>query len=108
MRQKPLWRRLNLPQKIFKINIARPRRERQSIWVSRESLGVRPESPVLFKMKIPYDSRVAIRTALQLRLEDLENRIQKAEQNKDKINLEFWMEKHQALVSAIQDLQEVL
>jgi hypothetical protein len=43
-----------------------------------------------------------------LRLEDLEKRIQRAEQNKDKINLEFWTEKHQALVSAIQDLQEVL
>ena len=100
---RPKW-----PKKINKISIAKPRREWQSVWVSRESLGVRPESPILFKMKIPYDSRVAIRTALQLRLEDLEKRIQKAEQNKDKVNLEFWSEKHQALVTAIQDLQEVL
>ena len=59
-------------------------------------------------MKIPYDSRVAIRTAFQLRLEDLEKRIQKAEQNKDQVNLEFWTEKHQALVTAIQDLEQVL
>lgn len=71
-------------------------------------MGSGPKAPFYFKMKIPYDSRIAIRTALQLRLEDLENRIQKAEQNKDKVNLEFWSEKHQALVTAIQDLQEVL
>jgi len=76
--------------------------------LNKNNLGVRLKSPVLFKMKIPYDSRVAIRTALQLRLEDLEKRIQKAEQNKDQVNLEFWTEKHQALVTAIQDLQEVL
>jgi hypothetical protein len=59
-------------------------------------------------MKIPYDSRIAIRIAFQLRLEDLEKRIQKAEQNNDKVNLEFWTEKHQALVTAIQDLEQVL
>ena len=74
----------------------------------KTTLGSGLKAPFYFNMKIPYDSRVAIRTALQLRLEDLEKRIQKAEQNKDKVNLEFWSEKHQALVTAIQDLQEVL
>jgi len=59
-------------------------------------------------MKIPYDSLVAIRTALQLRLEDLEKRIQNAERNKDQVKLDFWTERHQALVTAIKDLEEVL
>jgi hypothetical protein len=76
--------------------------------LNKNNLGVRSKSPVLFKMKIPYDSLVAIRTALQLRLEDLEKRIQNAERNKDQVNLDFWTERHQALVTAIKDLEEVL
>jgi hypothetical protein len=43
-----------------------------------------------------------------LRLEDLEKRIQNAERNKDQVNLDFWTERHQALVTAIKDLEEVL
>ncbi len=76
--------------------------------LNKNNLGVRSKSPALFKMKIPYDSLVAIRTALQLRLEDLEKRIQNAERNKDQVNLDFWTERHQALVTAIKDLEEVL
>ena len=76
--------------------------------LNKNNLGVRSKSPVLFQMKIPYDSLVAIRTALQLRLEDLEKRIQNAERNKDQVNLDFWTERHQALVTAIKDLEEVL
>ena len=59
-------------------------------------------------MKIPYASLVAIKTALQMRLETLEEEIRKAEQNKNQNSIEFWTERHQALVTAIQDLQEVL
>jgi len=76
--------------------------------LNKNNLGVRSKSPVLFKMKIPYDSLIAIKVALQIRLEFLEEQIKKAEQDKNQNNIEFWSGKHQALVFAIQDLQEVL
>jgi hypothetical protein len=59
-------------------------------------------------MKIPYDSLVALKVAFQMRLEFLEEEIRKAEQSRNQNNIEFWTERHQALVTAIQDLQEVL
>jgi hypothetical protein len=59
-------------------------------------------------MKIPYDSLIAIKVALQMRLEFLEEEIKKAERIKNQNNLDFWSEKHQALVLAIQNLKEVI
>jgi len=60
------------------------------------------------KLKLSFDNLVAIRAALQMRLEFLEEEIKKAEQNKNQNNLDFWSERHQALVLAIQNLQEVI
>lgn len=57
---------------------------------------------------MPYDSLIAIKVALQIRLEFLEEQVKKAEQDKNQNNIDFWSEKHQTLVFAIQDLQEVL
>ena len=96
------------PNKIFKINIARRGAAWQIAWVDGKHLGVRLKSPALFKMKIPYDSLIAIKVALQIRLEFLEEQIKKAELDKNQNNIAFWSEKHQTLVFAIQDLQEVL
>jgi len=76
--------------------------------LNKNNLGVRSKSPALFKMKIPYDSLIAIKVALQIRLEFLEEQIKKAELDKNQNNIAFWSEKHQTLVFAIQDLQEVL
>jgi hypothetical protein len=94
--------------KINKINIARRGEAWHFAWVNGKHLGVRLKSPVLFKMKIPYDSLIAIKVALQIRLEFLEEQIKKAEQDKNQNNIDFWSEKHQTLVFAIQDFQEVL
>jgi hypothetical protein len=66
------------------------------------------KKPHLNYMKLSFDNLVAIRAALQMRLEFLEEEIKKAERAKNQNNLDFWSEKHQALVFAIQDLQEVL
>lgn len=43
-----------------------------------------------------------------MRLEFLEEEIKKAERIKNQNNLDFWSEKHQALVLAIQNLKEVI
>lgn len=96
------------PNKINKINIARRGKRWHLAWVDGKHLGVRLKSPVLFKMKMPYDSLIAIKAALQIRLEFLEEQIKKAEQDKNQNNIDFWSQKHQTLVFAIQDLQEVL
>ena len=76
--------------------------------LNKNNLGVRSKSPALFKMKIPYDSLVALKVAFQMRLEFLEEEIRKAEQSRNQNNIDFWVERHKALVAAIQDLQEVL
>jgi len=60
------------------------------------------------KLKLSFDNLVAIRAALQMRLEFLEEEIKKAERIKNQNNLDFWSERHQALVLAIQNLQEVI
>ena len=59
-------------------------------------------------MKLSFDNLVAIRAALQMRLEFLEEEIKKAERAKNQNNLDLWSERHQALVLAMQNLQEVL
>ena len=59
-------------------------------------------------MKLSFDNLVAIRAALQMRLEFLEEEIKKAERIKNQNNLDFWSERHQSLVLAIQNLQEVI
>jgi hypothetical protein len=60
------------------------------------------------KLKLSFDNLVAIRAALQMRLEFLEEEIKKAERIKNQNNLDFWSERHQSLVLAIQNLQEVI
>jgi hypothetical protein len=60
------------------------------------------------KLKLSFDNLVAIKAALQMRLEFLEEEIKKAERAKNQNNLDFWSERHQALVLAIQNLQEVI
>jgi hypothetical protein len=66
------------------------------------------KKPHLNYMKLSFDNLVAIRAALQMRLEFLEEEIKKAERAKNQNNLDFWSERHQALVLAMQNLQEVL
>ncbi len=60
------------------------------------------------KLKLSFDNLVAIRAALQMRLEFLEEAIKKAERIKNQNNLDFWSERHQSLVLAIKNLQEVI
>ena len=60
------------------------------------------------KLKLSFDNLVAIRAALQMRLEFFEEEIKKAEKIKNQNNLDFWSERHQSLVLAIQNLQEVI
>ncbi len=59
-------------------------------------------------MKLSFDNLISIKVALQMRLDFLEEEIKKAEQNKNQNNLDFWSERHQSLVLAIQNLQEVI
>ena len=59
-------------------------------------------------MKLSYDSLVALKVAFQMRLEYLEEQIKKAEKEKDRDTLVFWTDKHEKLVTAIQDLQEII
>jgi hypothetical protein len=63
-------------------------------------------------MKLSYDSLVALKVAFQMRLEYLEEQIKKAEKEKekekDRDTLAFWTDKHEKLVTAIQDLQEII
>jgi hypothetical protein len=66
------------------------------------------KKPHLNYMKLSFDNLVAIKAALQMRLEFLEEEIKKAERAKNQNNLDFWSERHQALVLAIQNLQEVI
>ena len=59
-------------------------------------------------MKIPYDSLVALKVAFQMRLEFLEEEIMKAEQSRNKNNIDFWVERHEALKTAIVDLEQAI
>ena len=61
-------------------------------------------------MKLSYDSLVALKIAFKMRLEYLEEEIKKAEKEKekDRDTLAFWTDKHGKLVTAIQDLQEII
>ena len=59
-------------------------------------------------MKLSYDSLIALKIAFKMRLEYLEEEIKKAEKEKDKDTLAFWTDAHQKLVTAIQNLQEII
>jgi len=59
-------------------------------------------------MKLSYDSLVALKIAFKMRLEYLEEEIKKAEKEKDKDTLAFWTDKHEKIVTAIQDLQGII
>lgn len=76
--------------------------------LNKNNLGVRSKSPALFKMKIPYDSLVALKVAFQMRLEFLEEEIRKAEQSRNQNNIDFWVERHEALKTAIIDLETII
>jgi hypothetical protein len=59
-------------------------------------------------MKLSYETLVALKTAFQFRLEYLEERIKNAEQINNQNDLAFWTDKHEKLVTAIQNLQEII
>lgn len=59
-------------------------------------------------MKLSCDSLIALKVAFQMRLEFLEEEIRKAERSKNKNNIDFWVERHEALKTAIVDLEQAI
>jgi hypothetical protein len=59
-------------------------------------------------MKLSYDSLIALKTAFQMRLEFLEEEIGKAEKAKDEGALIFWVDRHDALTTAITELETII
>jgi hypothetical protein len=59
-------------------------------------------------MKLSYDSLDALKIAFQMRLEYLEEEIDKAEKAKDEAALIFWVDKHDTLKTAITELETII